>query len=149
MTTIKDYFRKYKREIIELVGEGPMTNIDIDQICKSHFGKEYIGTFPQDKIPLNKKGYAIINVDREGKPGSHWVALVFSNSHCYIFDSFGRYSSKLLPILIKNLKHKHIIAIDSKHNKEQAENTDICGQLSIAFLMTVEKFGIENVIEII
>ena len=147
--SIKNTFLAYKKVLIKLLGTEALFSNQITKACRKLFGNKYIGTYAQDAMPLNLHGYMIINVDLTGKPGSHWVALVLEKHYCYVYDSFGRTTKRLLPVLAKKLKQKHIISLDADHKPEQFGDTKICGQLAMAFLLTVEKFGVEKVVKVI
>ena len=148
-TSIKKSFLAYKKKIIKLLGKCGLMDIQITKTCKKLFGNKYLGTYSQDRVPMNLQGYCIANVDTTGMKGSHWVALVFQPNHCYVYDSFGRQGGNLLPILVKKLGDKKIIHIDSDENPEQFGNSEICGQLCISFLLTVEKYGIKKTVKVI
>ena len=70
------------------MGNKALTSYEITKVCRKLFGRKYLGTFAQDKMPLGLEGYAIINVDVTGQPGSHWVALILEKHYCYVYDSF-------------------------------------------------------------
>jgi|GEM_PF-3541371 len=147
--TIRNKFFEVKNDLVKIVGDGPMYDQQITKICKDLFGKDYLGTFSQDQIPVEKKGFCIINVDTSKQDGTHWVALVFKGSKCYVYDTFGRNVKKLLPILRKKLENHKIIEIATDPHPEQYGNTNVCGQLCIAFLFCVRKYGIDHVVKII
>jgi hypothetical protein len=147
--SIKNAFKKYKKKIICLLGNKSLYANQITKTCRELFGRKYIGTFPQDKIPIGHVGYMIINTDLEGQKGEHWVALVIERHTCYIFDSFARKAEHLLPILEKKLIKKHYVSIDAERKPEQFGDSEICGQLCIAFLLTVDKYGIKKTIKVV
>lgn len=146
VASIKKTFLSYKKKILKLLGKDALMDIQLTKVGKKLFGHKYLGTFSQDKVPMNHLGYCIANVDTTGQAGSHWVSLVFTPHHCYIYDSFGRLSKNLLPILFEKLRHKKIIQVDSDPKPEQFGNTAICGQLALSFLLTVEKYGVEKAV---
>lgn len=147
--SIKNTFLDYKKKIIKLLGKEALYSDQITKLCRKLFGRKYIGTYAQDTMPLNLNGYMIVNVDTKGKKGSHWVALVHESKHVYVYDSFGRKTKNLLPILAKKLKNKKLIEVDADHKPEQFGDTSICGQLAISFLATVDKYGIDKTIKIL
>lgn len=147
--SIRNKFFEIKDDLVKIVGDGPMYDGQITKICKDLFKSEYLGTFPQDKIPVSKKGFCIINVDTSKQDGSHWVALVFQGTKCYVYDTFGRNIKKLLPIVREKLQKHKIIEIATDPHPEQYGTTQVCGQLCIAFLFCVKKYGINRVVKII
>ena len=56
--------------------------------------RNFIGVFSVDKLPIKIKKFPaclVINTDKSGKPGKHWVAMHIKNSWtAEFFDSFGR-----------------------------------------------------------
>jgi hypothetical protein len=119
-------------------------NLELDKICNILFRKKYLGTFASDKLPLlsKKKPFAIINIDKYGKGGSHWVACAFQNNNIYIYDSFGRKTKKIIP----HLRYKNVI--DSDYDAEQNVNEDNCGQRCVAWLLVFQTYGKKNALKI-
>lgn len=52
---------------------------------------KFVGVFPRDKIPsiTSYPSSIIVNTDDSSKPGTHWVAMRFTERECEYFDSFG------------------------------------------------------------
>ena len=79
-----------------------LSNEDIDKLLSARYGdrklKSYAGCFMKDQLddmtPERNKMY-VINLDKEGGPGTHWVLvshLEYSgsgNTHIFYFNSFG------------------------------------------------------------
>jgi len=152
---VENHFRKHRDKLFKKYGRKALNDLQLDKICSGYLKSKYIGTFPQDKIPLNKEGYMIINTDREGKPGLHWVAIYSTNKTFYVYDSYGRSTKSLLKILTKKLKNKKIKIIDSDKDPEQRDaykgkkyGSEVCGQLCCSWLFTVKDLGIKNAIKI-
>jgi len=120
------------------------TTNELNRIGKELFGKKYLGTFAQDKLPIViyklPSLFAIINVDTMGQPGSHWVAVAgLENSNkIMVFDSFGRSSKKLLPLLRQQQ------VIDTDPDVEQRQSQLSCGQFAMAWLYFFAKYGAAN-----
>ena len=121
---------------------------ELNKIGKALFGNKYLGTYPQDQLPDeiyydcgNMSLYAIVNVDSAGSRGSHWVAVAGmpNSEEIMIFDSFGRKSDTLLPLLARGGG-----VIDTEYDKEQKKYELSCGQFSMAWLMFFEKYGPNN-----
>ena len=91
-------FKKYKSIIIGKMGNQETTDVELDEIGTYLFGKQFIGVYAQDTIPLGKTGYLIANTDISNQPGTHWVAIVITAKNIYVYDSFGRPASKLLKV---------------------------------------------------
>jgi len=142
---IKKQFLKYKTIIIKQVGQKALYNDTIDKICKGLFKSKYIGTYTQDKIPdnlYNDTRYMIINVDKYGEDGSHWVSIAIQHNKYFIWDSFGRDLSKLLKILTKKLKNKQVEIINGNEDgANQKGYSEVCGQMCISWLICFDKYG--------
>ena len=147
MTEQKE-FLKYKKQIIKKVGKKGLYDNQILEEGKELFDKKFLGVFSQDTIPLHKKGYMIFNVDTHDEKGSHWIGCYSTDKCLYIYDSFGRHSERLLPILMNKLHKKKIHFKDSQHDAEQYGDSQICGQLSLAWLCIVESMGIRKALKI-
>ena len=103
-------------------------------------GGHFLGAYSYDKVPWSRvknKSSFIINVDHSSKKGSHWVAAYCEKGVCYLYDSFGRKSRKLLKPFLTMLKKQGYRYKDSDHDQEQANAADTCGQFSLAWLYTV------------
>jgi hypothetical protein len=101
-------------------------------------------------VPLKKKGFSIVNVDKAGKKGSHWVAVYNTGKTLYIYDSFGRPSTTLLKHLSSVARQRYNLKlVDSRLDAEQfGKKSQICGQLSLAWLVAVQTLGIRQAITI-
>lgn len=145
---VENHFRKHRDKLFKKFGRKALDNFQLDKICKDYLKSKYIGTFAQDKIPLNKEGYMIVNTDKSGKPGTHWVAIYSTNKTFYVYDSYGRSTKSLLKILTKKLKNKKIKIVDSDRDQEQRGNSEVCGVLCCAWLFTCRDLSVRNAIKI-
>jgi hypothetical protein len=76
-----DFYKRYSR----------MNSIQINKLLTKHV-KYFQGVYPIDLLPstLIKPSIIVINLDKHYLPGSHWVAVCFSDSGCAeYFDSYG------------------------------------------------------------
>ena len=111
------------------------------------FGDKYIGTFAQDKLPMTS-GYFIVNVDtskRINTDKAHWLGIYQTEKCMYVYDSYGRHTRFILPIVFNKTKKK---IVDSKHDPEQYGYTELCGHLSMAWLCVVKDLGIRKALTI-
>ena len=71
-----------------------LNNIQLDRLAdgQSTLKPYFYGTMPCDRLPRSpdKKGPVayIVNTDREGQPGRHWLALWTCDDECEILDSY-------------------------------------------------------------
>ena len=115
---------------------------DLNIFCKKLFNDKFMGVYPADKIKklTNKKPYMILNLDKSGMSGSHWVAVVKNNNKTLFYDSFGRSYKKIMPN-IKKSNNKKIY--NTELDKEQENEEKDCGARCCAFLCVVDWFGID------
>ena len=98
--------------------------------------RTFRGVYAKDetpKLPRDKKKYPlsfIVNTDRLGEPGEHWVAAYYTSPNAgEFFDSYGRapstlgFTRKRLPGIVRVNKVK----LQSLHS-------NVCGQYCIYFI---------------
>jgi hypothetical protein len=122
------------------------TSKELNKYGKDMFGSMFKGVYAIDLIPhFDTKGYFIFNLDTHDKEGIHWVACYYNGKgRYYIYDSFGRRSSKIAPIFIREIKALHKKYTDADYDAEQRDNQVICGQNCLAFLKMVDYYGIKK-----
>lgn len=116
----------YLKNIIYIIGSNDVTyNNTLDKLCHYLFGKLFMGVFAHDKKPRNTTNqYCIVNLDKTGMPGSHWVAIADN----IVYDSFGR-----------KLDFNGYDMPDP--DSEQLIRENDCGQRSIAWLCVYHALG--------
>lgn len=137
---IMKIYNKVLKQIESMLGTDGSTYTDqLNKIGKEILGDKYVGTFSSDKIPqlTDKHPYAIINLDDSSSPGSHWVAIAQKNNIYYVYDSFGRKSSTILP----SLKGGKFKIKDSDRDVEQDILEENCGQRSMSWIVVFDQFG--------
>ena len=144
MKTLINEFDSNLKIVYKLLNNtGTTNNIELSRLCNELLGSKFHGVYPSDKIPnLNfHRRYCILNLDKSYQAGSHWVACVLdSNDDIYIFDTYDRSIRKILPSIYK-VKH-HRIMKGNRSVLEKDDGTD-CGERCIAWLLLVEKYGID------
>jgi len=141
---VKHYKKKFK------VKNTTMSN-DLNNAAKQVFGPQFKGVYAQDTVPKNllPNSMFIFNTDLSNKPGIHWCAGYKAGKNVYIYDSYGRKSSKLLPVLKKQHTGGGFKIIDSDTlDKEQTVNQRNCGIRCLAWLSIVRDFGIKEALKI-
>lgn len=118
---------------------------DLETAGIKMLGSEFKGVYPSDKIPkLNAlKKYAILNLDRSDEPGSHWIAVAFDDDKTYVYDSFGRKSTRIIPSLFHSGNGR---VIDTDPDREQDYEETNCGARSLGWLLFFERYGPKNAI---
>lgn len=113
---------------------------DLYNVAKSLLGNKFSGIFTADKLPRLTKiqPYAIVNLDSSWEEGSHWIALAKSGKKIVFYDSFGRPSKSILPLLKGG---SETTIINTEDDAEQEIQETNCGQRSIAWLLLFDKYG--------
>jgi hypothetical protein len=136
----KLYNRVLKDKIYPLIGNKTTYLTELNDVGQKLFKNKYYGTFPSDKIPklTDKMPYCILNLDSSEKAGSHWVALAKHKKVCYLYDSFGRKSTMIIPNLAFSGNGRILNTDDDVEQKVKEVN---CGARCLAFLYVFDKNG--------
>ena len=69
----------------------PLSNFKLEDAVKRLKNPYFRGVFLLDTLPkkLNKKECAIVNFDKSGGPGTHWVTWYKNGKTKIYFDSYG------------------------------------------------------------
>jgi hypothetical protein len=135
------YFPLYRQMLQEIGHDGSTGNMELDRVGRKFLGAKYLGSFAQDKVPTKiytkGKHYAIVNVDTAGMRGTHWVGLASlpGSNRVMVFDSFGRATKTLLPLLRQNF------VVDTDRDAEQRIVQLSCGQFALAWLVFFDRYG--------
>ena len=138
------FYKKILNKIVKpLIGNNTTYQNELEKAGIILFKSKFKGVFPSDKIPVlnHLKSYAILNLDRSTEPGSHWVAIATDGNKTYLYDSFGRKGTKIIPSLYKSGNGRIIQTDDDIEQKESETN---CGARSLAFLLFFDRYGAKN-----
>jgi len=140
-----DYWRSQREYVIKGLGTNALSNVEIDDFGKKHLKGEWGGVTTQDNLKIEPSKYYIVNTAYKNGRGSHWVGVATGKTGTvYIFDSFGRPLAHLLPTLIRQIENKGLKWIATAPRVLQREDSKLCGQISLAWLLTVEHYGIKK-----
>lgn len=96
-----------------------------------------VGVYPSDelcRIRLKTGTGVIANTDIKQLPGRHWVAFYYNkNNILEVFDSFGQ-SENELTVFFKGFMY-HYSNILANDKRLQSDDTDVCGQYCLFYLM--------------
>ena len=141
---VEKSFISFKKQLINKIGKKALYNDEIDEAGRKLIGPKFKGVCSHDKLPL-KPGYYIVNTGNSKSAGIHWIAVVCTPKTIYIYDSFARHHGTILKSIEKKAKAKKMKIVNSdRSDLEQKDDTSICGQLSIAWLLCVKKYGIRK-----
>ena len=132
-----------------------LTTVKINNYLRNT--ENFYGCYPIDEIPTftSFPAFCIVNNQRSGKPGGHWLAILITKRNFFYFDSFG------LSILETELekyfrKYNRGRVFFSRKCIQHAQSIS-CGFFCIAFVKNVhsvisydrflDKFNSMNLIE--
>lgn len=149
---VKRYLSKYeKNEIIDKfneeendfsqIGEGiklnPLSNEQLDNSLREI--KSYKGSMPRDvfgKTKVNKYESYVINLDKLGEVGSHWVCMKKVGDKIYYFDSFG---APPIDEVIKKYGKECSYFWNDRVVQDPNSSQPSCGYLCMAFLKHMQQ----------
>ena len=126
---------------------GGMMNTDIDNVMKP-YRPAYLGTIARDDwgslTPAMHKGKSgwIMNTDRLGKPGTHWVAFLLDLDR-YTIEYYNSFADAIPDDVLVSLKAflevnnptKHYLKLKENRVKDQDADSTNCGWFSCKFLI--------------
>ena len=138
--------RPYKQRLLRELGREALFDDQIDVVGRREFGRRWGGVHPSDGVPpVRPNRYYIVNSGYRGGPGAHWTGLYVSPAgRAYIYDSFARGAAKIVPATVRRLEPEHFIIEDANGKADQRGASEICGALSLAWLMLVRDVGIRR-----
>lgn len=97
------------------------------------------GVYASDEKHKNFKNNScfIINTDRKGESGTHWVAGVNYNKKTYLYDSFGRNNLYFPSLQGRRIQY-------TNPDKEQIQQQTDCGQRCISALLVFFRHGLQS-----
>jgi len=135
------------RRVEKMLGNETTFSNDLNNVAKSLLGSKFKGIFTADKLPKLTKiqPYAIVNLDSSWEEGSHWIALAKSGKKIIFYDSFGRPSKSILPLLKGG---GGTTIVNTEDDAEQEIQETNCGQRSIVWLLLFDKYGEKMALQI-
>jgi hypothetical protein len=127
------------------LGNVPLTDGTITTACKAK-KIPLMGVFMQNNPIPSRDGMFVMNNDTIGNAGIHWVGGVKIGKTIYIYDSFGRSNTKLLPIFTQMAKQQgYRIRNAGLNDQDQFGETSVdCGHRVISSLMIAKKYGVNS-----
>ena len=101
--------------------------------------KSFIGCFASDQLESLSLSYfpctLIVNTDKNGMSGAHWICFRISKRRVEMFDSLGLIYDNKLPLEILAFIQRFSISRDIKLNKRlQPDSSVLCGFYCIFFI---------------
>ena len=141
------HFHLTANALIARVGTRALYGDQIDALGRELFGRRWGGVTNQgDWRPTRRSGgtFYIVNTAHSTRsPGVHWVGLYVTPAGVpYAYDSFGRNPRRLLHKVGKTARRAGHALLGTDPDAEQPEGSEICGALSIAWLLSVRDLGV-------
>lgn len=132
MSKRKEAAVKKKNFEIKNVPKRELTNYDLIAYAKKLQIPHFRGVYMRDTLPAKPRKYesAILNLDSNRGPGTHWVCYKKHGDTVYYFDSFGnlRPPAELVRYFGGNATIKY------NNYRKQGFNSVQCGRLCLQFL---------------
>ena len=124
--------RPYKQQLLRELGREALYDDQISAVGRREFKRRWGGTFPSDGLPpVRPNRFYVVNSGFRGGPGAHWTGLYISpGGRAYIFDSFARMATKIVPATVRRLEREHFVIEDANSVPDQRGASEICGVLS-------------------
>ena len=136
---------KYKQYLKIVKGELGSNETRGDQLLAlcSSLNMPITGVYASDEkhITFKNNSCFIINTDRKGQGGTHWVAGVNLKNKTYLYDSFGRNN-----LYFPSLQNRKIVYTNP--DKEQLKYQTDCGQRCISALLVFYHNGLSKYLDL-
>ena len=104
---------------------------------------QFKGVYSSDNIP-NKSGWYVVNTGNTKSSGIHWVGMIRTPSHDYVYDSFGRPTKQILKKYNGSGRVLNESDRDIEQNDADPKQKNICGHLALSWLMVAHSLGLKK-----
>jgi hypothetical protein len=141
--TAEKSFLSYKRQLINKLGSKALYDDEINKVGKLMFKGKWNGANTHDKVKF-KTGYQVVNTGSSKGSGIHWVGIYITPKVMYVYDSYARNTNSILKKLeARAIKNKKTIIESDRNDAEQKGFTsEVCGHLSLSWLLVIKNRGI-------
>ena len=127
-------YREIKKAKKKMQGLSAQEIKKILNCCKS-----FLGCFASDQLESLSLTFFpctfIVNTDKNGMSGTHWICIRISKRKVEMFDSLGLVYDNKLPIEILTFLQRFAVSRDIKLNKRlQPDSSVLCGFYCIFFI---------------
>ena len=127
-------YREIKKAKKQMQGLSAQEIQKILNCCKS-----FLGCFASDQLESLSLSFFpctfIVNTDKNGMSGTHWICIRISKRKVEVFDSLGLVYDNKLPIEILTFIQRFAVSRDIKLNKRlQPDSSVLCGFYCIFFI---------------
>lgn len=136
-------FLRHKDALIAQLGRGPLADDVLQALGRAAFGGQWGGCVPWDRVRLEADRFYVVNSASHTGRGVHWLALHTTKKGAYLWDSYSRAVRRVVPRLVRKLEAHGYRLEGTEHHPDQVGRTsEVCGQESLAWLLTVRDLGI-------
>ena len=143
-------YKNMMKDLTKIMGNGELDSIQLTQMCKSIFKKDFNSVCAwSEYIPNKNKPYSIVNTNNE--TGEHWLsAYTEDGKTVYIYDSFARNLKRIMKDWYDLSKNRGIKLIFVNKGKDQSDGSGNspaqinCGLRSFNWLYCVKLYGIKK-----
>lgn len=127
------------RQTLGLKTNKGLYDYEIREYARKFKITHFKGVYDRQNLPKKTSTFEsfIVNLDDIENPGTHWVAIRKINNIVIYFDSYGD-----LPPPIEILRYFKNYDVYYNHKSFQNNNSVICGQLCIEFLINTSALNI-------
>jgi hypothetical protein len=133
-----------RKEVYPEVGTAVTSDSELNRAGKRLIGRAFTGVYASDTIPpfaRTGSSYCVVNIDNHTQEGSHWLGLAKRGTRVYLYDSFGRAASEVLPNLAASCREQGMTLVAKKSKPEQTRSQEDCGARSLAWLLLFKRYG--------
>jgi hypothetical protein len=147
--TFEQIHAKQVKVLVKKLGNKALSDTDLRKESMKLKLPKFSGIFLQNSVLPEGNCTYILNQDVVGGPGLHWLSVIQQNKTCYIYDSFGRSATNVIPkfhhtMIAKGYKVKNT---DSDADQFGDKSVD-CGHRCLSALMIYKKYGLDGYMQL-
>lgn len=123
---------------MNLLPRKSLSNLDIQSYAKTFKIPYFRGVYMRDDLPYSgplKNESAIVNLDSNAGPGTHWVAYKKRDKVLIYFDSYGDLPPPAELIIYLYKGRSPIREVYYNYKRYQKFDTVLCGHFCLQFLL--------------
>ena len=136
------------KALVKKLGNKALSDSDIKKEASTLKLPKFSGIYLQNSVLPEGNCSYIINQDVVGGPGLHWLSVVQQNKTCYVYDSFGRRASNVLPRFYHTMKARGYTIKNTDKDIDQANKNVDCGHRALSALMIYKKHGLDGYMQL-
>ena len=134
-------FDKLVRVLETFYDDQMKTNFDLIAIGKAIFPELQDNVVRNLDVDLTRPPrYMIVNTNNS--VGLHWVGVHIVGKKIYVFDSFARKTTNIMPSFVRRAEKAGFTIIETRKRVEQADSAQDCGLRSLSWLIILMNKGL-------